>query len=581
MVEVKSSPARVAAESAQGEIRSCIDDDKCFLLEAGAGAGKTHSLIESLKYIIGKKGPVLLRRNQKVACITYTNVASDEITRRTDGHSAIYSSTIHTFCWSLIKDLQPHLRGYVPTIESWIEKLEECGGIGNRKVAYDEFGHRSVHDTHVSLHHDDVLGITVKLMEHAKFRTMVSSRYPVIFVDEYQDTDKTIAEALVRHFVEPRKGPLIGFFGDHWQKIYGTGCGKLETGALHIIGLGANFRSAPRIVQTLNQMRPELKQAVNDPHGEGFISIYHSNNWQGARRTGQHWNEDLPAEIAQNYLKILTERLVQDGWDFAPETTKTLMLTHNALARQQGYANLDDVFTRKESYIKKEDPHIAFFVDTLEPVCTAFEKGRFGEMFSYLGEKTSAITSHKDKESWAKNMKDLLAVRDSGTVGEMLDFLKHTKRPRLPESVISRDQQLEQLGPSPAPDESSRMQALRKLRKISYREIIALDRFIDGFTPFSTKHGVKGAEFENVLVVFGRGWSQYNFNEFLEWANEPAAIPAEKLEKFERNRNLFYVACSRPQKRLAVLFTQRLNTKAMHTLTTWFGSTSIFPLQVS
>ena len=27
----------------------------------------------------------------------------------------------------------------------------------------------------------------------------------------------------------------------------------------------------------------------------------------------------------------------------------------------------------------------------------------------------------------------------------------------------------------------------------------------------STQHGVKGAEFENVLVIIGRGWNQYNF----------------------------------------------------------------------
>jgi DNA helicase-2/ATP-dependent DNA helicase PcrA len=40
-------------------------------------------------------------------------------------------------------------------------------------------------------------------------------------------------------------------------------------------------------------------------------------------------------------------------------------------------------------------------------------------------------------------------------------------------------------------------------------------------TPFATKHGVKGEEYENVIVVVGRGWNQYNFSDFL-FSNYPS-----------------------------------------------------------
>jgi hypothetical protein len=43
------------------------------------------------------------------------------------------------------------------------------------------------------------------------------------------------------------------------------------------------------------------------------------------------------------------------------------------------------------------------------------------------------------------------------------------------------------------------------LRAVSYTELIALDQFIDGHTPFATKHGVKGAEFENVKAQRAAG----------------------------------------------------------------------------
>ena len=76
--------------------------------------------------------------------------------------------------------------------------------------------------------------------------------------------------------------------------------------------------------------------------------------------------------------------------------------------------------------------------------------------------------------------------------------------------------------------------------------------------------------------MVGRGWNQYNFGEMLELAGAQP-VPAAKEEAFERNRNLFYVACSRPKKRLAILFTQLLSPGAMATLENWFGADVIMP----
>ena len=102
-----------------------------------------------------------------------------------------------------------------------------------------------------------------------------------------------------------------------------------------------------------------------------------------------------------------------------------------------------------------------------------------------------------------------------------------------------------------------------------------MTNYHNGHSPFETKHGVKGAEFENVIVVIGRGWNRYNFNEMLELALNPGTVPPNKQEAFERNRNLFYVVCSRPKTRLALLFTQKLSDGAMQTLRAWFGTGTI------
>ncbi len=67
-----ANPAEEAAQRALYSVFGCISERKSFRLEAGAGAGKTYSLIKALKFIIGKQGVELQRKSQKVACITYT-----------------------------------------------------------------------------------------------------------------------------------------------------------------------------------------------------------------------------------------------------------------------------------------------------------------------------------------------------------------------------------------------------------------------------------------------------------------------------------------------------------------------------
>lgn len=257
------------------------------------------------------------------------------------------------------------------------------------------------------------------------------------------------------------------------------------------------------------------------------------------------------------------------------------MLTHRILAAEQGYDAFEGVFEYNDSYIKKEDPHIAFFCDILEPICAAYEKKHFGEMFRVLGDRVPAIRCHADKLKWAHDMEQLLALRGTGTIGAVIDHLRKSEHPRLTEAVEKKEKELERLGPNPTAEEPSSITRLRQLKQVSYQEVIALDRFIDEETPFATKHGVKGAEFENVLVVFGRGWNQYNFNQFLEWAVDADNIPENRRDAYERNRNLFYVTCSRPRRRLALLFTQKLTTAAMMALSNWFGTGAIQSLQIS
>jgi DNA helicase-2/ATP-dependent DNA helicase PcrA len=574
VIDAPMNPAEEASTRALAEVYSCLDRGESFLLEAGAGAGKTYTLVKALQYLIKRDQHKLPKLCQKIACITFTNVAKAEIEARTDRSPLVYCDTVHAFCWSLISGFQRQMRDNLSQLEHWPEKIAEVGDLGERVIEYS-LGHRSIREDRVSIHHDDVLRLTLSLMESVKFRRIVATKYPIILVDEYQDTNSGWVESIKSLFLGQEGSPQFGFFGDHWQKIYGDGCGKIDHPGLTVIGKQANFRSVSAIVDCLNRMRPDLPQFVVDPNEPGRIRIFHTNNWQGQRQTSAHWKGDLHSEIADIALQSVMDKLVEDGWDLASEQTKILMLTHRGLASKQGYGSIPTVFSYNESFTKKEHPHISFFSDVLEPVCEAYLARKYGEMFLALGSNVPAIRGQSDKQKWTVAMQRLMEIRGTGTVGDVVDHLKQVRRPRLPSSVERLERELEQFDQNSGEDMPRGLSELKALREVSYQEIKNLCRYLSGYSPFETKHGVKGAEFENVLVVIGRGWNQYNFNEMLELSSDVARIPANKQAAFERNRNLFYVACSRPKKRLAILFTQELSITALQTARNWFGADAI------
>jgi DNA helicase-2/ATP-dependent DNA helicase PcrA len=570
------NPAEAAAAAAQAKVNTCIDSGKNFRLEAGAGAGKTYSLVEVLKRLIAERGPTYIQKNQKVACITYTQVARNEILQEVDQHPAITVDTIHGFCWGFMSRFQNQLRELIPLIERNATKVDEAGGLGNRRVEYS-LGFFGIDDDKVTLSHDDVPELMAKLMAFPKFRQLLASSYPVLFIDEYQDTDEYFAGAVARYFFQGGEGPLVGLFGDHWQTIYRDDFGLADYQDVEGIDKGANFRSVPAVVNVLNRLRPELKQAVRDPEATGEATVFHTNAYVGDRTDDRSSKGDLPAPVASEYLSAVKARLTEDGWEFSPDVTKILMLTHNALAAEQGYPTIVEVFKkRKEAFVKKEDKTIEFLVSTVEPMCRAYQDRRFGEMFQILG-RPQSIKSHADKEAWRTDMTALGAIRQSGTVGDVLDHLKATRRPRLPDPVSRRETELSDFIPNPDEEEPSYLQRQRGLRAVPYREIIELTKFIEGSTPFATQHSVKGAEFENVLVVLGGGWNHYNWPRMLALMHTKAFTDKNQTG-FYRARNLFYVSLSRPKKRLALLLTQKLPEDAMSTLNDLFGADRVHSL---
>ncbi|OQQ03159.1 DNA helicase II [Vibrio campbellii] len=574
-----SNDALNAAEKAQNSVEQCIDNNQSFRLEAGAGAGKTYSLVQCLKKIIFDRGQALVRANQRIACITYTDIAKQEILQEIESHEAIVVETIHSFCWSFMRHFQVTLRELVKELPDYKRKADENYSIDGKQIEYQR-GYFKLHDERVELQHSHIPLLMSKLLGLVKVQRLFTQQYPVVFIDEYQDTDKFFMEALNTAFIAPKTGPLLGFFGDHWQTIYSSDY-DLKDYSLASIDKEANFRSTSKIVDVLNKLRPGLNQKVRPQSYKGEARFFHTNSYDGVRRDENHFKADLPENCVVALKDTLLEKLRDEGWN--EENTKVLMLTHKVIATQQGYFNLASLCDKNELFTKKEDPIISFFVDTIEPMCKAYAEQRYGFMFKILGERPT-ITCHEDKSIWRSEIEELNKLRTDGSVGEVLEFIAKSRM--LPKSKRIGKLQKEYAELTHPEKEEKREKEFppkfirfKEIQKLSYSEIINLSFFLDGGTSLATQHSVKGAEYDNVLVVLSGGWNQYNWPNFFE-LNRSGALTQKNSKAYFRARNLFYVSVSRPKKRLAVLNTQYLHPEALAGVTSLFGEESVISLNV-
>jgi DNA helicase-2/ATP-dependent DNA helicase PcrA len=97
------------------EIKACFNKDnpKSFFTFAGAGSGKTRSLVNTLSFLNNSIGSELAAYSKQIAVITYTNAACNEILRRVDYKHIFSVSTIHSFLWEPIKNHQHDIKEMV------------------------------------------------------------------------------------------------------------------------------------------------------------------------------------------------------------------------------------------------------------------------------------------------------------------------------------------------------------------------------------------------------------------------------------------------------------------------------------
>ncbi|MDY0952055.1 ATP-dependent helicase [Bacillus thuringiensis] len=294
--------------------QAVIDEEENTLVIACPGSGKTRVL--TLK--IAKELENLKKRTNRIAALTFTNRAADEIDKRIHemgiDSSKLWTGTIHSFCLQWI--IKPY-GGYLPELQKGFSILDEFKAQDLKRRFKDDFAipryedlitrrdrqgnyinaERNFNEAAENYHKyilenklidfDLILYFSYLLLrKYPKIANNLSRIFKYFFIDEFQDT-QDLQYAIVGKIVWAAEGQCkIFLVGDPDQAIFKSLGGVVkssteisqEIGGYSIkkLGLNGNYRSTQRIINLYSNFQStdlSIESLTNYCDEDGVISF--------------------------------------------------------------------------------------------------------------------------------------------------------------------------------------------------------------------------------------------------------------------------------------------------------------------
>jgi DNA helicase-2/ATP-dependent DNA helicase PcrA len=571
-----------------------------FVMVAGAGSGKTTSLVKALAYLEQDQGSILRRAGQKIACITFTEVAVNEIRSDVGTDPLYHVSTFHSFLWENIKPFQNNIKEWVcrrlnDKIAEAQEKLDNKRTRQTTKeraaediaryqrqlvqidsVKYFIYGTGSDYPNGI-LGHSDVLKIGPTIIrEQLLMRRVIARCYPVIFVDESQDTAPKFVEALRTVANETQNDFCVGFFGDPVQKIYMQGAGPIpiEEG-WRLLEKPENFRCPQSVLRVINRIRAEDDGLVQtrgrhqQENGE-LVAI------EGTARVLIMPDDDRRQERLDAARRWLSEVDDDNNWleDEDEETLRLLVLVHRVSATRLGFPNLYSALNDKstESLSSGVIDGTAWvlrpFLTFILPLVLAHRENRHFDVMRLLRKYCQKLQSDgltvvntsnvlHELQHDIQTLDEMLGLESRVHIGDVVKLLRDKRMYTLDDRYLQLIEDF--IGAEPVVDPDPINAALRFMQ-CEATELWGYRLYIEKLSPFATQQGIKGAEFDKVLVVVDdkeRQLPGYSYGKYFGVTplsdTDEDNIASGKDSVIDRTRRLFYVCCSRARSDLVVM----------------------------
>lgn len=622
---------------------------RSFFLFAGAGSGKTRTLVEVLRRVTGvvkhemggQYAKLLRSRGQSVRVITYTKNATAVVTGRLGENYLTTVSTIHAFCWELIKGFDEDIREALLARQA--KKLADAKAYAAGKVKGESDKDREkyaeieaeadgLRKTEAFIYHPDrntygqgamshaeVLEVTAWLIrERPTLQRILADRHPLLLIDESQDTMKGVLDALF-DLSKNRPGQItLGLLGDHRQRIYPDGHDDLPS---HVPegwarpALQMNHRSQERIVKLINRIwdsdiegRTQPKNGVpqhsrTEKNG-GTVRIF-----VGDTKTDTVDKIRTEAECALT----MAAQTASAAWQEDIRSYKTLALEHKLAAKRgnffAAYNAMDlldkDAATPKSNGERTGPAMVRPILGPMFELAECLQTDRSLNEFSAMGvlrrhgvlaklPQTSAERQTALDNIYAAVMEfAATTLKDGATVREVL-------APVLKGGLFEADFRLVQAygDTSPPPPEPKvrgkeakddrRKRGWHALFNTPWREIALYRAYLGGEADLATHQVVKGSEFKHVMVVMDdeeAGGNQFSYDK-LFGAEALSQTDRENVEEgnettIDRTLRLLYVTCSRAEESLALILWAKNPKAALDAInrSEWFADDEVTALK--
>jgi DNA helicase-2/ATP-dependent DNA helicase PcrA len=601
------------------EIIRYLDLEKptSFLLFAGAGSGKTRSLVSALDRLRTEQNRRLWLRRQKVRVITYTNAACDEINRRLRFDPLIEVSTIHSFAWSLIGSFHSDIREWLRlNLIAEISELEIAAAKGRAgtKAAIDRelsiaskrkrlssldeitsFTYSPTGDNRGrdALNHSEVIAIAAHFLnEGSALAKILVYHYPILLIDESQDTNRHLMDALLAVQANHADTFCLGLFGDMMQRIYADGKVGLAEALPRNWARPAkvmNHRCPERIVRLINTVR----SSADDQKQK-----WRSDNRGGTVRLFVLPSSTADKAAAEAHIATRMAELTGDAaWAGDKMDYKLLTLEHHMAARRTGFLDLflalNAADRLRTGLLDGTLRGLRLFSHDVLPLVLAQRAGDEFATASVVRQRSPLLKAAALKAAGTRQPELLEKAREATTnlmalwpeptsnptFMDVLQSLAASALFELPDvlrNIVQRENMaadlaalLGDLGEDDAanPDEVEEAepqdtvtQAWDNFLRVPFEQIIPYTEYVSGTAKSATHQGVKGLEFPRVMVIIdddeARGFLFSYDKLFGAKAKTDTDIKNEREgneTSIDRTRRLFYVTCSRAEKSLAVV----------------------------
>jgi ATP-dependent DNA helicase UvrD/PcrA len=280
-------------------------------------------------------------------------------------------------------------------------------------------------DTIDSLNHAEVLKVASFLLSERKLmQKILISSFPVLLIDESQDTNKEVMDAFLK-VESDNENFSLGLFGDTMQRIYPDGKENLEKCIPEKWSKpekNVNFRSPKRIIELINKIRSEVDHHKQIPYSkkEGIVKVFISST-----------------EDYQSFEKFLKEEMKKniniEGYE-SGVFFNTFILEHQMAANRLGFANvfesLYSIDKYKNGLLDGSLSLIRFFSELIFSIKRTSECGKHFHLMNILRENSDFFNNEidnfdKEKIDLMRNgIKKLLLLWDDGNDPKCIEILK-------------------------------------------------------------------------------------------------------------------------------------------------------------